>query len=230
MGIPVCLHDGGPGSTSDGVAELGGEGRIDQAQVRHGRRGQVPLQSRQKSAGPDCSTDCAADRAANAAHDEQQREHGGNVLVINGRKHRQLHAENEDASSDGEENLAHNDVPDVSARLTEVNHQTQAEDVERNAHPKDPLETTGPADEPTGEEQEDKGDHTERVGDISRRGDVQLVHDLQERRKIAGIAVVGNLICHIQQTCTQHGPVNEEFIVQERHGRHEHFVEAKSDD
>lgn len=199
-------------------------------QLRHSGSRKVLLEFFQESIGPDGTADGAAYGATETAHDEQQGQHGGDVLVVNRRKDSQLSAENEDTTGHGKEDLTHDNVPDVSPRLTEMDHQSHAEDVEGNADPQDPFKAARPADEPARNEQEHKRDGAERVADISCVGDIQTIHDLQEGGEVAGVARVGDLVCHVQETGAQDGAVREEFIIQERHGGQQALIEAEDDE
>lgn len=152
------------------------------------------------------------------------------MLMVNGRQNGELYAENEYAASYREENLTHDDVPNISARLTEMNHQPQPKDIERHAHPQYPFESTRDADEPSGKEEKDKRDHAKGITDIPSCSHIRLVHHLQERSEITCIAVVGDLIGHVEETCAHDRAVDEEFVIQKWRRGEVDFIEAEDDE
>lgn len=80
-----------------------------------------------------------------------------------------------------------------------MDHQTQGENVKRNANVEKPSETTCPTDRITDDEEKNTRDNLKGAIDISSLGDGEIVDNLQEGYKVAGPAVVGHLICHVQE-------------------------------
>lgn len=147
LGITIGLLNGDALEASNRVRELGRKTRVDCSGIRHGGFGQIAQKSREERVGPDGAGDGAADGASNAGGNKEQRENGSNMLVVNGGENGELLAEDEDTSRDGDEDLAHNNVPNLLVGATEVDHQSLSEDVERNGPKVEPLEAAGPADE-----------------------------------------------------------------------------------
>lgn len=180
--------------------------------------------------GPDGGRDGASKGTANVTSDAQDSEGGGDMLVVNSGEDTNLHAQNEDGSSDGDEDLAHDEVTDGLTRTTEVNHQTLGEDVQRDTDAKEPLEATGLANTPTDDEQEEARDDVESVGNVTGLGGGQVVDDLEERVEITGPAVVADHVDEIQPTDTDDGSVSEELVLEERLGGDEALVETEDDE
>lgn len=119
------------------------------------------------------------------------------MLVVHCCEDGELHAQDEDAATHRDEDFAHNEIPDLPIRRAEVDHQTQREDVERDANVEEPLEATRSANRIADDEEEDARDDLEGAVDVARFGDGEVVDDLEEGREVAGPAVVGHLVCHV---------------------------------
>jgi hypothetical protein len=102
------------------------------------------------------------------------------MLMVDRGKGSYLHAKNEYTSRHGEKYFTHDNVTDIPTWLTEMNHQTQSENVHWNTYPKDPLEAASPSNQPASDEQEDKTDHAEGVANVSCRGHIQFIYHLQK--------------------------------------------------
>lgn len=147
--------------------------------------------------------------------------------MVDGGQDSELLDDDEDTTSDGDEDLAHDEVADGLVGATEVDHQTLSEDVQGHGDVEEPLEAAGLADQPTDEEEQDTGDDVERVTDVTGFGNAQVVDNLQERGEVVVPAVVGELVGGVEQTSTDNGTVEEEAELEERHGRNEPFVQAE---
>lgn len=229
LGVAVGFLDGQPLGTPDRVRELDRQAAVDGNDVRQGGRGQVPLEGLFERVRPDGARDGVPDGAADGAADEEHRQDGGDVLVVDAGEDGQLHAEDEDAAGHREEDLAHDDVPDVAVGLAEVDHEADGEDVQRHADPEDPLEPARDADEVARGEEAEERHGAERVGHVARLGQAEVVHHHEEGREVTRVAVVRDLVRHVEQARPQHAPVQEEARLEERRGRHVDLVQREQD-
>jgi hypothetical protein len=149
--------------------------------------------------------------------------------MIDGCEYCKLHADNEDATSDRNEDLGHDEITDVSSRLAKVDHQALGEDVKRKTDPQKPLEVSGFTDTPANKEQEETRNNAEGVVDITGLGNGKVVDNLQEGGKVAVPAVVRNLISHIQEACANNSSVGQEVELQERHWGKKELIQGEGD-
>lgn len=213
-----------------GVGELVVDDASNVLGLRQGALGEPLEKLVVEGVCPDGGRDGASEGAANVTGDTQDSEGGGNVLVVNSGEDTNLHAQNEDRSSNGDEDLAHDEITDGLARTTEVDHQTLGEDVQRDTDAKEPLKATGLANTPTDDEQEEARDDVESVGNITSLGGAQVVDHLEERVEVTGPAVVADHVDEIQPTDTDDGSVSEELVLEEGLGGDEALIEAKDDE
>ena len=82
-----------------------------------------------------------------------------------------------DAAADAVEDLAHDAIADVHARMVEVYQQSTPKDAERNARGSWPVVTTVGSQTPADERSNDSGGHREGVEDVAGFGDAELVDD-----------------------------------------------------
>lgn len=225
--VPVGPLDADPLGAVDGVAQLHVEVVVDIGEVRQGGLGQEPLQGGFEGVCPDGAGDGVADGAADVADDVQHGQHGGDVLVVRGREDRELLHDDENAAADRDEDLAHDDVPDVLVRLAEVDHQALREDVQRHRDEQQPPEVAGLADQEPDAQEQHARDDVERAPHVACLGQRQVAHDLQEGREVAVPAVVGDLVRQVQETRSDDGPVGEKLDVQERRPSEEALVQHK---
>lgn len=206
------------------VAELGVQAVVDVGEVAQRVFRQVPLQGLFESVCPDGSGDGVADGPADVAHDVEECQHGGDVLMVRRREDTDLLDDDEDGPADADEDLTHDDVPDVLVRAAKVDHQALGEDVQRDGDEQHPPKVPGLADQDAHEEQLDTGDDVERAAHVTRLRDGQIVHHLQERGEVAVPAVVADLVREVQETGTDDGAVDEQADVQKGCACDEGFV------
>lgn len=119
--------------------------------------------------------------------------------MINGGQDSQLFDKSDDGTTNGDKDLAHDDVADVLVRLAEVDHQTLSEDVDRNSDEKQPLEVTGVANGIADDEEEETRDHRKCAVDITGLGDFEVTDSLQERGEVRCPAVIRHLVSRIEK-------------------------------
>ena len=135
----------------------------------------------------------------------------------NGGEDGELHNQDEDSATNRDENLAHDDVSDILVRGTEMDHETEGEDVNRDSEIESPLIVAGLADEETDDEEKHAGNNLESRVDISSLGRLKVDNDLQEGGKEVVPGVVGDLVSQIDHAGGDNGSVKEESALEERH-------------
>lgn len=136
------------------VAQLGLNIGINHLQVLHGGLRQVLHELLLEGVGPNGTGNRVADGTARSTDDKEQRERSSNVLMVDGSQNGNLLGDNEDGSSNGRENLTHDQIADALIGSTEMNHQSLGKDIEGNGKPQQPLEIPRPSDAVTDKEQE----------------------------------------------------------------------------
>lgn len=218
LGVSVSLLDSNASGAANGVAELGVETLVDVLKVGHRGVGEESEEGIGVGVLPDDTGDGSTHSITDGTDDVEQTQHSGDVLVVNGSQDRKLLDDDEDTATDGDENLAEDEVTDGLVGATEVDHQTLGKDVQGHSDPKEPLEATGAADQVTNEEEQDTGDNVEDVADVSGLSDGEIVHDLQEGGEVVIPAVVAELVSSIQQTGTEDSAVPEEAELEQTSG------------
>ena len=97
--------------------------------------------------GVDGSGDSIADSTANTGEKTDHRQNNGDVVTIRCTHTSHLLSNHQHSTGEGNEDLAHNHVSDISVLATEMDHQTRAQEHERDSEEKTRvLELLGPAD------------------------------------------------------------------------------------
>jgi len=133
-------------------------------------------------------------------------------------------------TSDGDEALAHYNVPYASAGPSEVDHQALSEDIEWHREPIKPLESAGPLDRKTNDDAPHAGDDVVRGADVPSLSDGGAVDNLEVGGEIAVPAVVGDLPGCGEKTGAEQCAVDEEMVRNERLGREIAFDEVGADE
>lgn len=213
--IAVGLLDGDSSGCSPFVGQLGGNIDSDVVDVGHGIGGEVPRKGLREGVVPDGTADSAANSSSGSTNDEQERKRGGDVLMVDGGQDGDLLADDEDATTDRDEDLAHDEVANILGSHAEVDHEALGEDIQGNSAIEEPLEAAGLADGPTDEQQEDTGNNVKGVADVTRLGNADAIDDHQEGGEIVGPAVVRDLIGGVQETRADNSAICEEVVLEE---------------
>ena len=147
--------------------------------------------------------------------------------MVRGGQDGELLADDEDTAADGDEDLTHDDKPDILIRTTEINHQALRKHVQRHRHEKQPSEIPRFANEEADAEEQEAGDDVEGGTDPAGLREGQIVDDLQEGGEVGCPAVVGDLVGYAEQTGADYGAVREEVDVEEGVAGGEGFVETE---
>lgn len=180
MGKAIGLLNGKPCRAVDGVGQL-----IDNVSSNEWCVGQLGLwevlhKLRDEGVGPDGTGDSSSNRTTNSSRDIQSSERSSDILVGNGSKDSKLHDQDEDSSTDGNKDLAHNDVSDVLVRSAEVDHETKGKDVDRNRKVKSPFVEASLSDEEADDEEKNARDDLESRVDVASFSRAEVDDDLQE--------------------------------------------------
>lgn len=93
-----------------------------------------------------------------------------------------LLTDNESAARDSDENLAHHDIPNMGIWGSEVDHQTNTQDCDRDTEVEgEPLKATSVSNQETDDERPETGANAVDVTHITCLGDVQVINYLEER-------------------------------------------------
>lgn len=179
--VSVPDLDGGPGRRTDRVQELLGELSVNKCciacSLRWKKSGKIVVEC----SGPDGSSDGTTDRTTNGIAHSQNCQYNGNVLMRDGGHDSDLLSNHESATTKGDEELAHNNVANVDAGLSEDNHQCNSEQSQRHSKEEAlPLEVACISDDETGNESPEAGSHTVDVQDVSNAHEVQVNNGLEE--------------------------------------------------
>ena len=136
-----------------------------------------------------------------------------------------------DESTTGErnENLAHDDVTNVTVWTTEVDHETRAEDVDWYEDNGNPLVAVGVAKEKTDNDTPEARANVVNVGDVTSIGKTESVYNLKEGGKVEIPAVEGDVEREDGQSGTTDGAVDEQTPWDEWLRCDELFVEGEED-
>lgn len=227
--IPVCSLDSQSRRRSNSILLLQIQILIDRVELRHRRRRQIPRERFLERIRPDRTGDRASHCAADGADDAQDSQGRCNVLVVHGGKDSELLDDDEDAAADGDEDLAHHQVSDGLVGATEVDHEPLGEDVQRHSDVEEPLEAAGAADQVSDNQEEHAGDDVEGVADVAGFGEGEVVDDLQEGGVVVEPAVVGDLVCGVEETGADDGAVFEDLEVEHGDWRCVCFVQDEDD-
>lgn len=218
LGVTVSLLDSKASDAANGVAELSGEILVNVLEVVHRRVGEESAEGVGVGVLPDDTGDGSTNTITDGTDDIEQTKDSGDVLVVNGSQDRKLLDDDEDTATNGDQDLAEDEVTDGLVGATEINHQTLCKDVQGHGDPKKPLEATSAADQETNEEEQNTGDNVEDAADVSGLGDGEIIHDLQEGGEVIIPAVVAELVSSIQQTGTENSAVPEEAELEQTSG------------
>lgn len=111
------------------IGELGVETAVNVDEALQGIFRQESLKRLAECVGPDGARDRVSNRASDVAHNIEQCEKCGDVLMVGGGEDGQLFTEDDDASADGQEDLAHDKIADVAVGLAEIDQQALRKDV-----------------------------------------------------------------------------------------------------
>lgn len=154
----------------------------------------------------------------------------GNELVRGGSHDSHLLANDEGTTSCGNKDLAHDNVADVLVRLTEMDHETDTENGDRDTKVHgEPLEATSLADGPTDEERPEAGADGVNVDNVAGLDDVKVVDNLEERGEVRIPDVEGDEEGTRKDTRADDGAVHKELVGDEGLGSEELLVEGESD-
>lgn len=130
----------------------------------------------------------------------------------------ELHNQDKDRTTNGDENLAHDDISNILVRGTEMDHEAESEDVDGDSEVEGPLVEAGLSNE----EADDKEKHTR--NDLESRVDIpslsrtEVDDDLQEGRKEVVPGVVGDLVSQINHAGGDDGSIKKETTLEEGDG------------
>ena len=227
--VGISILDGRPRSSANGIAFLLVDIGVDGIDIRHGRLRQTRRQCLVEGIRPDRGTDGVTRRATNSSHNVQQTKSSGDVLVVDSRQNSQLLDDDENRTTHRDEDLTHHLVPVAHVWLAEVDHQALGEDVQGHRDIQQPLVAPGLADDESDTDQQQTGYHVEGVGDVACFGEGQVVVHLQPGLEVVVPAVVGQLVCGIQETGAEDSPVGQEAVVEQGGRGDESLVDAKEE-
>lgn len=128
---------------------------------------EVPSESVLEGAGPDSSGNRGANGGTNTGEEVEDGNDGRNMLMLEGRHHGHLSGKHDGPTSKGNEDLRHDDVPEVLLRLAELDHEADAEHHEGDGEVAgDPLEAAGVPDGIAEDEAGEAGADSVDIGDV----------------------------------------------------------------
>lgn len=167
------------------------------------------------------------DSTANRREEANERKHRRDVLLGSSGHDSHISADDESAATESNEDLAHNYVSDVVAGLAEMDHETDAENLQAQGCESDPFEATrytdGDGDDDTPETRSDAVD----VVDVAGVCDGERVYCLEVCEEIGVPAVEGDEEEGDEQAGADDGAVCEEVEGDEGGGADESFVEGE---
>lgn len=214
--VRIGLLDGESGRGSDSVGDLSVEALVDISDVGHGRLRESGFKGSVEGVGPDGTGNGGTSSTADGSNDIEKSKSSSDVLVVNGSQNCELLDNDEDGSTDGDENLTHHEVTDGLVGATEIDHQSLGEDVQGNGNVENPLEAASAADQESNTDQQDTRDDIKGVADVSCLGNSEVVDNLQERGVVMVPAVVGDLVCGVEQACANDSAVRQDAEVEQR--------------
>lgn len=138
------------------------------------------------------------------------------MLVVGGGQDGKLLNNDENRSTNRDENLTHHKITNRLVRTAEVNHQSLSKDVQRDRNVESPLEATSPANDETDSEQKEAGYHVESVANVTSLRDTEVIDYLQKGCVVVVPAVVRELVCRVEQACTDDSSVGQKTEVEHR--------------
>lgn len=163
---------------------------------------------------PDGSCDGRTDSSSNGRKHTLDGEDGGNLLMSGSGHGSHLLADDKGSSRESDEDLAHDDVSNVDIWLTELNHETNTENGERNTKVKgEALESTGPSDVDTDDKREEARSDTVDVGNVTGLSDIETVDNLEERGEVTIPDVEFDEEDSAEETTSKYGAICKERIL-----------------
>ena len=142
-----------------------------------------------------------------------------------------LLANDKSAASHGDEDLAHDDVANVDARLAELNHEGNSQYHQRHAKVKcQPFKPAAPPNNDTDNQGPEAASHVVGSPDICRFRQRQADNHLEKGREEAVPDVKADEANRAQNARAHDGPIHQQLVRDELHGRHVLLVEGKDDE
>lgn len=171
---------------ANGVRGLNSHVTVDVGKVVQGIVRQILHELLGEDSSPHGSSDSITDGATNGGNHGLDGKNSGDISLGRHGHDGHLLADNEDTTTKGDEDLAHDNVADSNTGLTEVNHETNTENGKRDTEVERlPLETTVESDDDTHDDGNEARAHGVNVGDVGSVSD-GLVEDDDEH----GVEVV----------------------------------------
>ncbi len=123
--------------------------------------------------------DSRSDGAANAREQADECQHTSDILVRSSGHNAHFLANNEGTAAECDEDLAHDDHPDIKLRLTVMNHETHAEHLETEHGDGEVLDSTRDADYHSEDHGPETGADAVDVGDVAGICNREVVHGLE---------------------------------------------------
>lgn len=220
LGGAVGVLDAGAGRGADGVRGLDVDAAVDVGQGGLGVGGQELGQLLGEDAGPHGGGDGGADGLAHGGHHALHGEHGGDVLVLGHGHDGHLLADDEGATTESDEDEAHDDVANVDVGLTELDHETDTEDGDGDTKEDGgPLEASVVAQEDTEKDGPEGATHGVDVAHVGGVGDAQVVDDDTEGVEVVVPHVPGSVDGGHHAVGEEDGAVLDEVPGDEGDGR-----------
>lgn len=150
--------------------------------------------------------------------------------MVRGGKDGDLLNNDHSATSEGEEDLAHDQVTDGLVGLTKVDHESLTEHVEGYSPVQDPAESVGLLNSEANDEEPDARHNIEDGRDVTSNLKRLAAVDLQERGVVGEPAVVRNLVADIKRASAHHSARSQNLPLKERYRCQELLVETEGDD
>ena len=179
---------------------------------------------------PDGGGDGQADGATDVTENAQHGQDHGNVLMGSGGHDGDLVADDDGAGGERYQDLAHDDVADVTVGPAEGDHQPHTQDAQRNTEEEaDGLIASGKAYQQAHGESGQDGAHGVSLNDVAGTGHAQVIHYLQEGAEVAVPAVVTEKQRSGKDASAEDGTIQEERIWNECDGSEEPLPYSKGD-
>lgn len=154
---------------------------VDRCGIGFEIRRETRLESAREDVRIDSSRHSVSNGAPQAREQTDERQHHGDALAVRRRHDSHLLADDQRATTEGNEDLAHDHVADVVRLAPEMNHQARTQDHERQAEEQTGmLEVLGPAHPETEDNTPETGTHVVDLGHVAGHGGVEVVNDRAE--------------------------------------------------